>query len=208
MAFISTSREIKELPPLTEGTIQDILVEDYSRNSANMIVSNIYLFANFWETDFLIFNRKTMKATEIEIKISRSDFFNDKNKKYKHEILQHGYYDKHVGFKGDINDNRTERQEWNKRPNNFYYCVPDGLISAEEVPSYAGLIYIEKHAVYNIYILKQIKKSPKIHNEPLDVSKDLMVKFYYYWKNAERSLNSWKDKYESIKNTNISHIDY
>ncbi|MEE9408203.1 MAG: hypothetical protein V3V28_09025 [Polaribacter sp.] len=60
-----------------------------------------------------------------------------------------------------------------KVPNKFYYAVPEGLISKEEVPIYAGLLYINENSI------KEIKKAPFIHKEKLDLTKVLLDKFHY-----------------------------
>jgi len=46
----------------------------------------------------------------------------------------------------------------------FYYAVPYGLIKIEEVPKYAGLIYVDGNKV------DVIKKAPRLHNNKLEVS--------------------------------------
>ena len=44
-------------------------------------------------------------------------------------------------------------------PNYFYFVVPVGLVKIEEIPEYAGLIYMGDDMVFDI-----VKKSPIIHN--------------------------------------------
>jgi len=59
---------------------------------------------------------------EYEIKISRSDFF--------------------VDFKKD-NGRKHDKIKTGKGPNRFFFVVPTGLISIEECPKHAGLIYAD-----------------------------------------------------------------
>lgn len=75
-------------------------------------------------------------VVEYEIKISRSDFFNDFKKGSKHRNLEAG-----EGL----------------CPNRFFFVVPENLILKEEVPSYAGLIY------YNDGRFKIIKSGKLLH---------------------------------------------
>lgn len=56
---------------------------------------------------------------EYEVKISRSDFFSENKKIGKSKCITDG-----------------------KRCNYFYYLVPKGLIKPDEIPEYAGLIYV------------------------------------------------------------------
>ena len=44
-------------------------------------------------------------------------------------------------------------------PQKFYYCVPENLITADEVPEYAGLVYYTRWGSF-----KEIKKAPKLHD--------------------------------------------
>lgn len=80
---------------------------------------------------------------EYEVKISRSDFFAD-FKKIKHKLMTEG-----VGIK----------EETYLSPNYFYFVVPEGLVSVDEVPKYSGLIYMNGNFEFEI-----VKKPLMIHN--------------------------------------------
>lgn len=103
------------------------------------------------EADFVAVN-KSMYVTECEIKISRSDFKADFKKE-----------DKHRGF-----------IEKTSTVNYFYYACPEGLIKVEEVPEYAGLIYITEGQWssgvprYTAWIQK---KAPLMHKNKISDSK-------------------------------------
>jgi len=58
-------------------------------------------------------------------------------------------------------------------PNKFFYVVPTGLISKEEVPEYAGLIYVDEFGQCT-----KIKDGKFLHKDKLDVKK-LFKKCYY-----------------------------
>jgi hypothetical protein len=83
---------------------------------------------------------------EYEVKISRSDFKAD-FKKPKHNLITEKNFIK-----------ETKKETFYLVPNYFYFVVPENLISIDEVPSYAGLIYVTETQDYNI-----IKKAPVIH---------------------------------------------
>ena len=102
----------------------------------NAVCENVkYLFSS-WEYDVLSLN-KSGNITEFEVKISRGDFLADKKKrKFK-------YY-----------ESKVERL----MPNRFYYVCPAFMISTNEIPSYAGLIWYDKDGD-----LVVIKKAPLIH---------------------------------------------
>ena len=74
-----------------------------------------------------------------------------------------------------------------RRPNYFYYAVPEGLIQPEEVPEYAGLIWILKEyrdvrAAYTVP-----KQAPALHKQKYkDHEFDLAQKFYFNWQTDRR----------------------
>ena len=73
--------------------------------------------------------------------------------------------------------------EGHKKPNYFYYAVPTDLITTDEVPEYAGLVYVDEKMNLSI-----IKKAPQLHKDKYNDSQlNLGEKFYY-------NMESWKDK--------------
>lgn len=163
---------------LTEKKIQESLKLILSQ--PRFILNNLYVFG--WESDVLILT-KSGYWYEFEIKISKSDFKND----FKHKN------DKHV--------NMLSNQLETRKPNYFNYVVPENLISIEEIPEYAGLIYITESGR-----TKTIKNAPKLHREKVDPNKlGLLDKFYYNMQNAKFSekisLIKLKDTEEKYSDT-------
>jgi hypothetical protein len=98
--------------------------------------------------------------TESEIKRSYSDFKADfRNKKFKHENLKNRMafkmYD--IWKRGKRTD---EQRKAIKIPNYFYYVCPHGLIKIEDIPEYAGLIYVS-----DVGMLHYVKIAPRLHRE-------------------------------------------
>lgn len=163
-------------------------------NTAEYKCANLYIFKDDWESDFFIQQRSTGYCYEVEIKISRSDFFADLKKKAKHSILQHGYFQyEQRQWNQKIGEGTTKTVQWEQRPNRFYYCVPEGLVEKSEVPIYAGLIYAYKDR------LQIIKEAPFIHKRRLDLRNQLCKKFYIYWGESEvtiHRLRKWNTEQE------------
>lgn len=190
--------------PLTEQSIQRRL--NYFFASWKYNVDGLYVFS--WESDKLIWT-KAGYIYEFEIKISRADFRNDfKHKKEKHIILSSTiarerseamqlslFEEKKKSFPnwseeslhqqfGSVDHTVAGR----KMPNYFYYVVPEGLIQPEEVPPYAGLIWILKEYYMEAqgYIIK--RQAPCLHKTKYkDGELNLGEKFYYNWQ-ADRRL--------------------
>jgi hypothetical protein len=91
---------------------------------------------------------KSDMLLEFEVKISRSDFCADKNKRKKSGLSKFEMYGNPFGYEA-------------RCPNYFYYVCPEKLISKDEIPLFAGLFY------YNSDKEIVLIKSPKrIHKMP------------------------------------------
>lgn len=129
---------------------------------SNFVFPNIYIGG--FECDILEIT-KSNYSYEYEVKISISDFKADTKKK--------GKFD-------------------NPRTNYFYYIVPKGLISINDIPEYAGLIYVKdisgkfynkEKGYYDIEkkFFEIIKTAPKLKKDKFceNTFKYLLKKAYY-----------------------------
>lgn len=156
----------------TEDTILKA-VHNYFSSTYKYCIKNSFIFRYDWESDFFCINREGY-SFEIEAKISKADFKND-IKKEKHKLF---------------NENLTKRL----LPNKFYYAVPRDLIKEEDVPKYAGLIYIDgSHATI-------VKRAPFIHKVKHDYRKILCDKFYYQWLNDKKKLHNIEYELQTANN--------
>ena len=189
----------------SEEFIQNALNHFFAYNSVKYNVDGLYIFD--WESDKLLETRSGY-IYEFEIKISRADFKNDfKHKKDKHIILagEERYGDKYLPKYYEFLEANRKVSNWceqnflksaendphylvggHKRPNYFYYTVPTDLVKVEEVPDYAGLIYVDERGNLTIK-----KSAPKLHSEKYkDSELNLGEKFYY-------NMDSWRSKCKS-----------
>jgi len=137
----------------SEYKIQQILRKFFlSESTKKYELCNLFVYN--WESDYLAITRSGI-AYECEIKISKQDFLNDSKKHNKHLIISEGRLPE-------------------GRPNYFYYAVPEGLISAEDVPEHAGLIYVMEYGI------QYIKEAKKVHDGKFNYEQtNLMDKLYY-----------------------------
>jgi hypothetical protein len=105
------------------------------RHSKSIFGFNIYLYN--WECDMVIMSDSQL-ITEVEVKCTRWDFKQDAAKR-KFKKMGTGF------FKDQL-------------PNYFSYACPAGLIKKEEVPHFAGLIYISESGECEV-----IKKPKVLH---------------------------------------------
>lgn len=111
----------------------------FAKGNYDVIIPNFFYGSN--ECDLFRITHSDF-VFEYEIKVSRADFFADFKKEgrdcKKHEALQKG-----------IGDNC---------PNRFFYVVPHDLVSVNEVPKYAGLLYYTGSRWFDLK-----KNAPLIH---------------------------------------------
>jgi len=186
----------------SEDFIQIALNGFFAYNSVKYNVDNLYIFD--WESDKLLETRSGY-IYEFEIKISKADFKNDfKHKKDKHIILagEERYGDKYLPNYYEFLEANRKVSNWceqnflksaendprylvggHKRPNYFYYAVPTDLVSVDDIPDYAGLIYVDENGHL---IIK--KKAPQLHKDKYkDSQLNLGEKFYY-------NMDNWRNK--------------
>ena len=188
---------------LTEQSIQQRL--NYFFASYKYKADGLYVFS--WESDKLIWT-KSGYIYEFEIKISRSDFKNDfKHKKEKHIVLASTIArDKAKEIQMSLFEQKEqENRHWSREmlerrygdidamakgkrmPNYFYYAVPTGMLEPDEVPPYAGLIYIDSEYRYVKQSYRIVKEAPQLHKTKYtDAELNLGEKFYYNWQTALR----------------------
>lgn len=148
-------RSIKKIIKKSIGTkdIQKAVGAFLYSKGYSPIVFN-FLFDTGHECDVLGVSRAGYMY-EYEVKISRADFKKDFEKRYKHNNM--------AARKSLFSNGRYVC------PNYFYYVVPEGLVSIEEIPEYAGLIQIDPFSIQFI----EAKSPAKIHAHKAD---DRMIK--------------------------------
>lgn len=140
---------------LTEKEITDRFCADYMSisHSSDRVFPNVF-YKNY-ECDLL----KLTKAGftyEYEVKISKSDF--------KADALKHQKYIRESGA-WEINQlTKYESLSSGKRVNYFSYIVPKDMVTIDEIPEWAGLIYVEKYEFKGtLYMrLKEVRKPRRL----------------------------------------------
>lgn len=153
---------------LTEKNIQYKLW--YLFNSHRYRFLNIYFFNPSTESDFVSFY-KSGYCQEVEVKTSVSDFKADFKKK-KHRIMIDPPVC-HPPFTPSI-------------PNRFYFAVPEYLINVEDVPEYAGLIYLSSTST------DIVKNAPLLHKIKIDHLSAFNKMYYSYEQTTTLKLRELK----------------
>ncbi|UYD60039.1 hypothetical protein OPFAMLBM_00018 [Aeromonas phage avDM12-TAAL] len=141
----------------------------------DLIVPNCYtLYDN--EADLFCL-RPSGLCDEIEIKVSKADFKADAKKSVRiFEKLE-----KPTLYRTHKMTRKTKREalEAGDMSNYFWYAVPEGLISPDDVPTWAGLIYIRPDGW-----AKVVKSAKRLHKQPLhpaECYKTARKMNYKYW---------------------------
>jgi hypothetical protein len=134
---------------MNTSEIQDLIARTYIEKNHNPVCTN-FKGAGYAESDVISISNSDY-VYEFEVKVSKADFKKDFTKVIKHRYLNETHQ------KGIHKKYRTKKV--NRVPNYFYYVCPFGLISIDQIPEYAGLIYVENN------ILEIIKKAPILHKE-------------------------------------------
>lgn len=143
--------------------IADIIIKDLCRRGFPYFLTT-YQGQGMDEADVFAVNRSGYMY-EFEIKRSRADFQAEfRNKQHKHDKLR--LRDAVRVYNLWVKGKKTnETYQSIIIPNRYYFICPEGLIKPEEIPEYAGLIYVgEKWQFPN-----EIKKAKLLHRNKANI---------------------------------------
>lgn len=135
-------------------TIQNELAKLYITKNHNPVCTN-FVGCGYAECDVLTISNSDY-VYEFEVKISKADFKKDKEKVIKHRYLNDAYISK-------IQKKRKTKKV-NRIPNYFSYVCPTNLIKLEDVPIYAGLVYVDDNYTFTV-----IRKPSILHKDLADI---------------------------------------
>jgi len=181
---------------MSTNEISDIIIKDLLSKSFPIFLTT-YQGRGMDEADVFGINRNGYMY-EFEIKQSRSDFLAEfRNKKDKHKKLQNRnaikVYDEWK------NEKRTEgTYELIRIPNRYFFVCPKDLISIDEVPEYAGLIYIDSgyfgklHEVKHAKLLHRNKANILVYERVASILSQRSIfgcSYYTYRLNQQKEIN-------------------
>ncbi len=163
---------LRQLPllkmPLKCSEIQKALFHEHDKGGSIICFNNTRALCH--EADVLVL-RKSGATLEFEVKVSREDFRADFRKTEKHEQMKRGHP---------------------QGPQYFFYACEPGIINADDVPAYAGLVHIVRHYYPNISNtvmlhkdqIEVVKAAPRLHKEASPgiherICRSLMYKAFY-----------------------------
>jgi len=142
----------------------------------------------WYECDMFSLTR-SLYFHEIEIKVSRADFRADFKKFEKHRVLS-----------GDLtNANWYGPSYLDRSPHTFCYACPAEMLAVDDVPAYAGLIWVrrQKKGFWNGatgYLVTVEKRPPMLPAEKMKPEQVLKISNNLWYRYAKE----WKERTEMI----------
>ena len=163
---------------------------------------NKYIFGHDWECDFFSVTNSGY-IYEVEVKISKSDF-NADFIKFKHKlfesrnetsVIKEAKYKYSKRWKKQVRraPEKIVNPQETKMPNKFFFACPEGLLTVDEIPEYAGLIYTTETGLPTI-----IKQAPFIHKRKEDIKELLFSKYQWGYINAIEDIDKLNKKFSSV----------
>jgi len=180
--------------------VQEKVGELFSNHSH--IFLNRYIFGSDWECDFFSVTNSGY-LYEVEVKISKSDFKADFIK-FKHklfegrgekEVIKDAKYRYSKRWKKQVRmapEKKINIQE-TKMPNRFFFACPEGLLTVDDIPEYAGLIYVTETGAATV-----IKQAPFIHKRKENIKELLFSKYQWGYINIKNDIDMLEKKHKSI----------
>ncbi|QMW05385.1 hypothetical protein [Spirosoma foliorum] len=183
-------------------------------------IANSYIYR--WESDFFC-QTKAGYSIEVEIKISRSDFFADFKKTEKHKLLKGHKQENIYRFRGEerygMVDGKYQKLDGiassiepvkvnESIPNRFYYAMPVGLVDPKDIPDYAGVLYLHKTESYwGISNSIRVEREAKLlHKNKQDLRSVLLEKFYWQSINNRNKITDLKRELKEKQEFIDKHI--
>jgi hypothetical protein len=152
-----------------------------NHNSFDILLPN-YTPQDWWECDLFGVTRSGY-FHEFEVKITAADFRADAEKRRKdYAAYRDGDYRGSVPV---VNKHQELASRSTKGPSLFWYCVPEGMIDASEVPGWAGLQAMHP----NRHWFQVVKQAPRLHLVKIDrkiVEHAFGVCYFRYWQERQR----------------------
>lgn len=160
---------------LTAWTIALTLMRERYRR--NFCLPN-YTPAKWWECDVFELTEAGY-FREYEIKLTLSDFKADAKKE---NVLRTGSWPNMVETRRRKHDCFGHECG----PRQFWYVVPEGLLTVEQVPTWAGLIEVfdlrPGHISYWRYAERELKRAPILHRNGCDPKVKAHAESTCYWR--------------------------
>lgn len=165
---------------ITERRVQDWLFHEL-RSSCALILPN-YTPAGWFECDLFAITRAGF-TVEHEIKLSLADFKKDAEKSTSQIEPKFDATGERDGYER-VHDYKHQRL-WNKDakgPCRFYYVVPEGLLTATQVPRWAGLKTFKTFGGGKRLFFTTQKPAPLLHRKKPDAKIIAHAQSVCYWR--------------------------
>ncbi len=178
---------------LTERKVQ--LGFQEGRSGDRMVVPN-FTPRDWFECDLAIVTAAGF-LHEYEIKLTKADLKADRKKFWPTRIRSRSDRENQRS-KFDILETAEAATDGKKEtgiPSAFSYILPEDIVTVEDIPEYAGLIYVTYDSRYGV-MFKRIRQAKKLHNLPFTEKEVVRARVnigHRYWA-ALRELERLKER--------------
>lgn len=167
---------------MNERDIQCALYQRH-RGGSCVILPN-YTPLHWYECDLFVVTG-TGFSIEYEIKLSAADFRADWNKGGKHERLA----GRHLGL---------------FCPTRFFFAMPEGLVPEQDVPTYAGLMFLRRVGRRHMPVETIVRQAPRLSSRkvPDTVVRHMQGSAYYRFWNERFAFVQYKRDEAAIRAAN------
>ena len=156
------------------------------------VVAPNYTPYDWWECDVWAVSKPAGLGVEYEVKLSRSDFKADAKRKIER-------YSCRAAAVVVRRHKHTELETKSVNgPSRFWYVMPLNLVTIEEVPTFAGLMWVTATKAFGrkYVTLTIVRQAPLLHREKVAQAKIDHAKSIFYYRYWNRRI---KDGYRGIE---------
>ena len=157
---------------MTEAKIQNALYWEV-RPAARFVVPN-YVPGHWWECD-LFHVTKAGYGVEHEIKLTKSDFLADFDKRKRYCYTTYDEVNKH-----DLLSGRATCEQMKTQPNQFWFVLPVDLIEQVDVPAYAGVKEVWRDGAS--VSVRTVKPAPRLGRAKVSDEVTKHARGVFYWR--------------------------
>lgn len=177
--------------PVTERQVQAKFWE--RRNPGFQLMISNFTPLGWHEADLWCVS-KAGYAHEYEIKLTRSDFKADADKTDRTKLRPEWdeKLERRIWRRGQ-GENKYARLEAGEGPRRFFYLVPDGLLTVDDLPKFAGLVTFTTGRWWKFRI---VRAAPSLHSKPAlpkDIERAREAFYWRYWRLIGRFQKSSKN---------------
>jgi len=166
---------------MNERQIQNALFDHHTHNGAQLVCPNYTPGANWWENDLFLITKSGLWV-EYEVKCTKADFLKDAEKSTASTWEKRSAVRRGVPVTGHTTKHEKLASGSMHGPNRFFFVTPQGLLTADMIPPWAGWVEIKQRGKRLIPVVRS--KAKLLHDQhvaPSIIEHCRSVFYYRFW---------------------------